>query len=457
MRNVLFVVFFFPPTGGGPSMRAAKFVKYLPLYGWRPIVITPDRKSKDNFDHSMITEMPEDVRIFYTEFLFHRSLLKMINKIIPYLHKNRKEGITSPKKEKVYHIKKKSWLKSFYWDTLNIPDSTIQWLPYAAYKQKKIAKRLAFDLIFVTIPPHGVSLTGIFLKFLSGQRLIVDYRDAWISNPYYTPHSKWRFQIERWLEYKVLKYADQVIVASQAHLDRIEQVHPSIPRNKIQVIENGFDPADFPKNTQKIAKEPTSKFTISYIGSLDLVKLDPRLIFQAVQELLQLNRIPKDDLVLEIIGYIPQTYKEMVDAFEISHNVRILSHMPHHKAIEKMLKSDVLLVIIWTEEAKTCVPAKTYEYLRAGKPIIVLTEKDAAVSSLLKDFPECYFFKSNELENLRETIYQLYSRYCSGELPKYIQRDNISRFERRNLTSKLVNIFDELTREKGITCDASYL
>jgi len=434
-------------------MRAAKFVKYLPLYGWQPIVVTPDRESKDSFDYSMIAELPGDVQIFHTGFLFHRSLLKMIKKIISYLQRSNKKENASPKKEVAHRSDKRSWLKLFYWNTLHIPDSTIQWLPYVVYEYKKIARRFAFDLIFVTAPPHGVSLIGIFLKFLTGKKLVIDYRDAWISNPYYTPHAKWRLKLERWLEHKILKSTDRVVTATKQHAGQILRNYPSILTEKIEVIENGFDESDF---QQKIDSLTSSRFTIAHVGSLDTANRNPQLIFQAIKELVQLDYIPKDDLVLEIIGYIPQAYKKMVEAFEISDNIRILSPLSHHIAIEKMLKSDVLLVIIWTEEAKTCVPGKTYEYLRAGKPILVLTEKDTAVSSLLKDFSECYFFKSDELENLKETIYRLYSRYRSGELPRYIQRENINRFERGNLTSKLVNVFNELVREKGMTCDASY-
>ena len=40
MKNVLIISYYWPPSGGGGVQRVLKFCKYLPDYGWNPIVLT---------------------------------------------------------------------------------------------------------------------------------------------------------------------------------------------------------------------------------------------------------------------------------------------------------------------------------------------------------------------------------------------------------------------------------
>ncbi|MDE2997081.1 MAG: glycosyl transferase family 1, partial [Bacteroidota bacterium] len=42
MRRVLFVTYYFPPSGGSGVQRGLKMVKYLSDFGWEPIVLTVD-------------------------------------------------------------------------------------------------------------------------------------------------------------------------------------------------------------------------------------------------------------------------------------------------------------------------------------------------------------------------------------------------------------------------------
>ncbi|MBI4492006.1 MAG: hypothetical protein HY690_04365, partial [Chloroflexi bacterium] len=43
MPTVLFVAHSFPPVGGSGALRALKFTRYLPSFGWRPVVLTVER------------------------------------------------------------------------------------------------------------------------------------------------------------------------------------------------------------------------------------------------------------------------------------------------------------------------------------------------------------------------------------------------------------------------------
>ena len=40
VNSVLIISYYFPPSGGPGVQRVLKFVKYLPEFGWRPVVLT---------------------------------------------------------------------------------------------------------------------------------------------------------------------------------------------------------------------------------------------------------------------------------------------------------------------------------------------------------------------------------------------------------------------------------
>ena len=41
MKKVLIITYYWPPSGGSGVQRWLKFSKYLPKYGWKPIIYTP--------------------------------------------------------------------------------------------------------------------------------------------------------------------------------------------------------------------------------------------------------------------------------------------------------------------------------------------------------------------------------------------------------------------------------
>ena len=66
MKNVLVIAYVFPPIGGGGVQRTLKFVKYLPAFGWRPLVLTSKQAVFDYFDHTLVDEIPSEAKVYRT-------------------------------------------------------------------------------------------------------------------------------------------------------------------------------------------------------------------------------------------------------------------------------------------------------------------------------------------------------------------------------------------------------
>src|SRR5919204_2670983 len=69
MPTVLEIAHGFPPAGGSGSHRALAFARYLPEYGWRPVVLTTGAAWAANRDDSLVAEVPRDLRIIRTRSL----------------------------------------------------------------------------------------------------------------------------------------------------------------------------------------------------------------------------------------------------------------------------------------------------------------------------------------------------------------------------------------------------
>jgi hypothetical protein len=68
MKKVLIIAYYWPPSGGAGVQRWLKFSKYLPQYGWQPVILTvdPEYASYPALDISLEKEIAEGIEIFRT-------------------------------------------------------------------------------------------------------------------------------------------------------------------------------------------------------------------------------------------------------------------------------------------------------------------------------------------------------------------------------------------------------
>src|SRR5262249_49712552 len=67
-----------------------------------------------------------------------------------------------------------------YRDLFCLPDANIAW--FSLTKAVRLARKS--DAIYVSCSPFSAALTGCLAKWITGKPLIVDFRDAWLLNPY---------------------------------------------------------------------------------------------------------------------------------------------------------------------------------------------------------------------------------------------------------------------------------
>ena len=198
----------FPPYGGKAVQRASKLAKYLPDFGWQPIVFTmPISESGIPIDQSLFDELPSCVEIVRPKF---RNWWKLIpHDIRKYVYKP-------------------------------LPDIHITWARSVEKELIALINKTGAQAIITTSPSNSTQLLGLAVKQNTGVPWIADFRDSWFYHP--SDLLKKGADYLKKMETQVIENADAVVGVTPKILHGFEG---RIPSEKMHLIENGYDEADF--------------------------------------------------------------------------------------------------------------------------------------------------------------------------------------------------------------------
>lgn len=427
MKTVLILAYYFPPLGMGGTQRVAKFVKYLPRFGWQPVVVTVKDIAYYAKDESMLDEL-RAVRIYRTGSLDpHRVLHKL----------SRGQSDRSPVGERRRGLAGTRLYRLLSWTT--IPDSKKLWLPFAFMQVRKLLKNEACDCLLTTSPPHSVHLLGYWLQRIYRLPWVADFRDGWSGGNFqYEPTFVHRW-LNRRLERLVLRNADRVITVSEPLTEKMRQ-KAGPGDGRFQTITNGFDAADFPGKTRQTRGE---KFTVTYSGTLSpIAPLESFLI--ALSQLLRAQPELSNKVVVNLVGLdLDGRVSVAVRELSLAKHVRLVGYCEHQKAIAYLLQSDLLLYPVADWASDDFVPGKTFEYMAAGKPVLAIGPEVEGVR-LLRQTNAVLHAGHQEVGALVQIIRDL---ICTRQKPvRPARRDKVVRmYTREALTGRLSQILNGCT------------
>lgn len=447
------IAYFFPPMGGSAVQRTLKFAKYLPQFGWEPVILTVNKSTQEEYDPSFLDELPKGIRIY-------RTPCPELSGLFMYLRKRFFGNVDSMKNYNkdstcitstlARHFI--SYATSFIKTWLSIPDDKIGWLPFAVAKALDVIRKERIDVLYSTSNPYTDHLIWYLLKKITGKPGVVDFRDPWTQWAYYYhdlnySHSRTRLSLDAYFERNVLRLADKVISATEPICEGLASKCNFIDKTKFVTITNGFDPDDF-KDVNDV-KMP-DKFTIVYTGSLRGLRT-LRYFLAAVRELVNEHDALKTDISIIIIGYTGVGYEYLVDEMGLADIVQLRGYMVHKECIRYLLSASVLLLILsGNEQEKVILPAKLFEYMASRKPILALVP-DGILSEWIKSMELGIVTDPEDINEIKNSIWYLYRRYKQNAL-NIVNNHRISQFERSVLTRRLADIFDEVLEQYNWKC-----
>ncbi|MGC8898355.1 MAG: glycosyltransferase family 4 protein [Bacteroidota bacterium] len=426
-KRVLVIAYYFPPMGLAGVQRTLKFVKYLPERGWEPIVLTITPTGYFAQDFSLLQEVESlGVRIVRTGSIDPTRVFTR-GKQSPVVVKMPREPI-----RKVLNR-----LSQVFF----IPDNKIGWKHAALRSARKIIAAEKIDLIFATAPPYTDFLIGAKLKQATGLPLVLDYRDAWLDNPYHfyvTPFHRW---IHSHLERHVLRSADKIVAINRRIKELLLRRYRFLRYEDVVIIPQGYDPADF-----HFVETPVphgSKMRFTYAGTF-YEDRSPRYFLLALKNVL--DRCPEIRPKIEacFIGNFRAENLKLVRTLGLTDVVTVLGYKSHKETVQCLVASDVLWLIIGEGRGKDMMSTgKLFEYIGARKPILGCVPNGVARSTILESGAG-FVTDPYDVKGIENAILQLYGLWEKGDLPAP-RTEFTERYRRDLLTAELARIFEFLT------------
>ena len=422
-KKLLIITYYWPPAGGPGVQRWLKFVKYLPDFDVQPIVFVPENPTYPIVDSNLVAEVSDKAIILKTPIFEPYQLASFLSK-----NKAKKisSGIIPNQKKQSFLEKVMLWVRG----NLFIPDARVFWVkPSVAYLEKYIREN-EIDIIITSGPPHSLHLIGLELKQKMNLKWLADFRDPWTTIGYHKSLrlSQYAAKKHKQLESQVLNSADTIIVTSKTTKAEFK----ALTTKPIEVITNGFD-------VEKVDKQSLdTKFSLAHIGSF-LSERNPKIVWESLVELC--TEIPdfKSHLEIKLIGAISQEVLDTIEQFGLNSFLNNLGYVSHAEAVAHQRKSQVLLLIeINSEETKSILPGKLFEYMVSERPILAIGPKDSDFAEIITNTNSGVFFEYSEKAKLKQTIQEYYNQFLEGKLQSHAV--GLQQYSRKNLTQQLVEL-----------------
>ena len=411
MKKVLVVTYYWPPSGGPGVQRVLKYCKYLPQYGWEPIILTVSDGDFPVIDNSLSKEIT-NLKIYKaSSFSFHK-VFNLLNK-----EKNTPTYQLSSSNEDGIFIKLARWIRINF----IVPDGRIGWYPGAIKKGNQIITDNNIEAIFSSAPPYTAHLIAKKLSLSNKIPWVADFRDPWTDRFY-------NFENKRlWLTEKIDKFLENSVINSASDCITVSRSISKYFKKPFHVIPNGYDDKDFKKSDKSISK----KIKIGYIGTMTKSQ-SPNNFFHAV------SNLNKEDNVFEInfTGNIHPDIKNYIAKQNFDCFVNYHPYMEHKDAIQEMCKSDFLLLVIPnTEKNEGIVTGKLFEYIRSMTKIVMIGPKESDAAKIMNETSAGMCFEYNDQQGVE--------RYLS--LKEFSKNSNFEKYSRQNATRLLSKILQNTT------------
>ncbi|MCV2368745.1 glycosyltransferase [Roseateles oligotrophus] len=344
------VAFHFPPLAGSSGIqRTLRFAQHLPMLGWQPLVLTARTTAYERTSDDLSQEIPSGSIV--------RRALAL---------------------DAARHLA----IGGRYFGAMARPDRWASWKFDAVRVGMKMIKEFRPDVLWSTYPIATAHLIGAELQRRSGLPWVADFRDPMAQNGY--PEDPLTWHAFKRIETLAISKAARCTFTTPSASKEYQQRYPEAA-HRISLLENGYDEETFSRAEASADKTPLNPgaFTLLHSGIVYPSERDPTQLIQALALLHKAGRIHPDRLKLRFRAAVAE---DMLHRLAIENGVsaylQVLPAVPYQQALSEMLRADGLLIL----QARNCnaqIPAKLYEYLRARRPLVCLTDPEGDTAATL--------------------------------------------------------------------------
>jgi len=425
-KKVLIITYYWPPSGGAGVQRWLKFSKYLPEFGWDPIIYTPENPYFGIKDESLLKDLPADIEVVKRKIF---EPYRLYERLIGEKGGTVNQGFIDKEKYKTSIASRISlWIRG----NLFIPDPRRFWIRPSVRYLRNYLKKHPVDAIITSGPPHSMHLIGRRIRKKMHIPWIADFRDPWTEIDFYHKLNitKLADRIHKSLEGKVLKEADMVLTVNWQMKDAFQ----NMGAKKLEVVTNGFDEDDFPAQQQK----ESPRFTVFHLGSMNSDR-NINNFWKSLKELSERNAELNSKLRIVLIGKTDPSVIESIQKYELTGKLEHYDYMPHARALSMAGEASLFyLPLNQTHNVKGITPGKLYEYLALRKPILCIGHKDGDAAKILDKTGAGKNVQPGDEEGMKNFITAVFEGYYS------VEDAGIEEFSRKELSKRLAGLLTDL-------------
>ncbi len=304
-----------------------------------------------------------------------------------------------------------------------------RWLLYSVLKLWLFTRRKKVDLIVTSGPPIVCHIAGRLASYFSAAPLILDYRDPWflhgdeeltsvmLNHPF--------AQYENSLARKCAQGSDAIIAASPGIKRHIVERLGASPE-RVHVVRNGFD-----GEPGTAAPIPAGTLTMLFAGSLCWNR-NPFPFLEALHGMLEQQRIQRDKVRVRFAGNCDHWKQVPLRPWLAKHHledvVEIMPFVDSGTLTQLVAESNVL--INFAQGQRRQIPAKSYDYIAAGRDVLVITEDDSDVANLFREAQLGTIVQPGDSHGFAEAIDALYTKHVHGGACRETTSIDIERYSR---------------------------
>ena len=358
MKRILMIAYHFPPLAGSSGIqRTLRFVQHLPSLGWQPLVLSADPRAYEKTSDDLLADVPAGT-VVRRAFALDASR----------------------------HLQ----LKGRYLGWMARPDRWISWKFDAIRQGLRLIDEFKPDVIWSTYPIATAHVIASALHRKTRIPWVADFRDPMAQEGYPADPRTW--QSYKDIETDAAQHARFCVFTTPGAARMYQQRYPAAA-SRMVVLENGYDEESFASVAPSPSLLPSSA-TRAELGARPLVMLHSGIVYPSERDPTQLfvalGRLKKAGLLSPVdlcIRFRASVHDDLLQSLAQTHGaqdfIELCPAIPYREALAEMLAVDALLVM----QASNCneqIPAKIYEYLRAGKPILGLTDPEGDTAGVLR-------------------------------------------------------------------------
>lgn len=429
-KKVLIITYYWPPSGGSGVQRWLKFVKYLPSFGWKPYVFTPENPSFAIRDESLLKDIPAEANVIHFPIWEPYEAFFKLSGLLGGSKKSAKPtDLVSGEKKSLFQ-KISTWIRGNFF----IPDPRVFWVKPSVKFLLRYLQENDIHTIITTGPPHSVHLIGLKLKQKQPTlKWFADFRDPW---------SDWGLldslmvgsiarSFHKKLEAQVMRIADEVITITPFYVRKFEK----LSGRKVQLLTNGFDEDDF----KNLVVQKHERFIIRHAGIVN-EKCDPRPFMLAVKALSQEHAAFASAVQVDFVGEVHPDFRAFVVRDDVMKGITTFTATIPHKQLMKCYGESAILLLVLTgyKDGEGFLPGKLFEYLATGLPVLGVGPEHGDAAALLKTTGAGVMIDGEKTEAIKTFLLQKFETWQQGK--SVAQPAGFTEYSRRGITKTLTDL-----------------